>query len=49
MGKAYSYDLRKLVIKNSLAGMPSEEIVRVFKIGDNALTRWLRQYRQTGD
>ena len=48
MGKAYSNDFRNLVIKKSIGGMSSEEIVSFFEIGYDTLTRWLRQYRKTG-
>ena len=49
MSKIYSKDFRECVVQNILGGMPHQEAVRIFKIGSDTLTRWLRKHRQTGD
>jgi putative transposase len=48
MAKAYSEDFRKCVIENYNNGRTYGEILSVFKIGKNTLTRWIRDYRETG-
>lgn len=49
MAKAYSEDFRKCVIESYNKGGTCGEILSVFKIGQNTLTRWIREYRETGN
>ena len=49
MSKIYSKDLRECVVQNILDGMSRKEAARIFKIGSNTVTRWLRWHRDRGD
>ena len=49
MSKIYSKDFRECVVQNILGGMPRQEAIRIFKIGSDTLTRWLRWQRNGGD
>lgn len=49
MSKIYSKDFRECVVQNIFDGMPRQEALRIFKIGSDTLTRWLRWHRQKGD
>ena len=49
MSKIYSKDFRECVVQNILDGMPRKEAVRIFKIGSDTLTRWLRWHHKRGD
>ena len=49
MSKIYSKDLRECVVQNILDGMSRKEAARIFKIGSDTVTRWLRWHRQKGD
>jgi transposase len=42
-------DFRECVVQNVLDGMARGEVIRIFKIGSNSLTRWLRWHREKGD
>lgn len=48
MTKAYSEDFRKCVVENYNNGATRKEVLSIFKIGENTLTRWIREYRETG-
>jgi putative transposase len=47
MTKAYSEDFRKCVVEHYNNGAPRKEVLSIFKIGANTLTRWIREYRET--
>ena len=49
MSKIYSKDFRECVVQNILDGMPQKEAQRIFKIGSDTITRWLRWQKQRGD
>ncbi len=49
MSKIYSKDFRQCVVQNILDGMPRQDAIRIFKIGSNTVTRWLRWHREEGD
>lgn len=47
MTKAYSEDFRKCVVEHYNNGATRKEVLSIFKIGANTLTRWIREYRET--
>jgi transposase len=47
MTKAYSKDFRKRVIEHYNNGATRNEVLSIFKIGANTLTRWIREYKET--
>ena len=48
MVTAYSEDFRACVVANYTSGMPRSQVLSVFQIGSDTLTRWVRQHRETG-
>lgn len=48
MARAYSEDFRLLVVKKYLDGMNRLEVLSLFEIGSDTLTRWVRSYREVG-
>lgn len=46
--KSYSEDLRKRVVEARLSGQSVSEIVRIYKVDDNSVYRWVAQYQKTG-
>lgn len=48
MAQAYSVDLRKIVLEQQAAGMPIQELCRVFKLGAATIYRWLVRKKETG-
>lgn len=46
MSKVYSKDFRECVVENIQKGMSRKEAIRVFKIGSDTITRWLRWSKQ---
>jgi len=49
MKKHHSKDFKECAVKNYEQGMLREEILKIFDISSDTLTRWVRQYRKTGD
>lgn len=50
MAKAYSYDLRKKVIRAiELDGMRKSEAAQVFQLSRNTIALWLKRQAETGD
>lgn len=48
MGAPYSQDLRRKVIEAVESGRPRPQVCEVFNLHRNTLSRWLKQYRETG-
>ena len=46
---SYSIDLRKRVVKYRLAGHTIKETCEVFGVGNYAVSKWVKQYKETGD
>ena len=46
MSKIYSKDYRECVVDNIRNGMSRKEAIRIFKIGSDTITRWLRWSKQ---
>ena len=46
---SYSTDLRERVVKYRLAGHTIKETCEVFGIGNYAVSKWIKQYKETGD
>lgn len=46
MSKIYSKDYRECVVDNIRNGMSRKEAIRIFKIGSDSITRWLRWSKQ---
>lgn len=49
MGKASHEDLRNRVVEAYQQGQARAQIILRFGIGMDSLSRWVRQYRETGD
>jgi len=49
MPNIYSKDVRQLVLSHYLDGMSRKELMEMFKVGYDTITRWVRQHKQTGD
>lgn len=49
MKKHHSKDFKECVVKNYERGMSRQEVLQIFEISTDTLTRWVRQYRKTGD
>lgn len=48
MGAPYSQDLRQKAIEAVESGKPRDQVCEVFNLHRNTLSRWLKQYRETG-
>ena len=48
MGAPYSQDLRRKAIEAVESGKPRSQVCEVFSLHRNTLSRWLKQYRETG-
>ncbi len=46
---SYSKDLRERVVKYRLAGYTIKETCEVFGVGNYAMSKWVKQYKETGD
>ena len=48
MGAPYSQDLRQKAIEAIESGTPRGQVCGIFNLHRNRLSRWLKQYRETG-
>lgn len=46
---SYSKDLRERVVKYRLSGHTIKETCEVFGVGNYAVGKWVKQYKETGD
>ena len=46
---SYSIDLRERVVKYRRAGHTIKETCEVFRVGNYAVSKWVKQYKETGD
>lgn len=46
---SYSIDLRERVVKYRLEGHTIKETCEVFGVGNYAVSKWVKQYKETGD
>ncbi|MDE6020105.1 MAG: transposase [Ruminococcus sp.] len=46
---SYSIDLRERVVKYRLGGHTIKETCEVFGVGNYAVSKWVKQYKETGD
>ena len=46
---SYSKDLRERVVKYRLSGHTIKETCEVFGVGNYAVSKWVKQYKETGD
>ncbi len=46
---SYSKDLRERVVKYRLTGHTIKETCKVFCVGNYAVSKWVKQYKETGD
>lgn len=46
---SYSIDLRERAVKYKIAGHTLKETSKIFGIGETALSKWIKKYRESGD
>ena len=47
--RSYSEDFREAVVKKYKSGISRKEVLAIFSIGSDTLTRWMSMYRDTGN
>lgn len=46
---SYSKDLREQAVKYKLKGHTLEETAEIFGVGKSSISKWVQQYKETGD